>query len=72
MLKNQNIIQKLRDSGLRPTKQRVNISKVLFDTDRTFHFTINQLKKITEKNVKKKLLWLHYTIRYMRLKKVVM
>tara|TARA_Y100000996_G_scaffold58230_1_gene39357 strand:+ start:913 stop:1329 length:417 start_codon:yes stop_codon:yes gene_type:complete len=50
MLKNQNIIQKLRDSGLRPTKQRVNISKVLFDTDRTFHFTINQLKQILKKN----------------------
>ena len=50
MLRNQNIIQKLRDSGLRPTKQRVNISKVLFDTDRTFHFTINQLKQILKKN----------------------
>ena len=49
MLRNQNIIQKLRDSGLRPTKQRVNISKVLFDTDRTFHFTINQLKQILKK-----------------------
>ena len=50
MLRNQNIIQKLRNSGLRPTKQRVNISKVLFDTDRTFHFTINQLKQILKKN----------------------
>ena len=50
MLTNQNIIKKLRDSGLRPTKQRVKISKVLFDTDKTFHFTINQLKEILKKN----------------------
>jgi len=46
---------KLRASGLRPTKQRLAICKVLFNRKETFHFTINQLKKITEKNIKKKI-----------------
>ena len=36
-------IEKLRNSGLRPTKQRLKICEVLFDTDKTFHFTINNL-----------------------------
>ena len=36
-------IDKLRNSGLRPTKQRLQICEVLFNTDKTFHFTINNL-----------------------------
>tara|TARA_B100001057_G_scaffold430629_1_gene457477 strand:+ start:210 stop:608 length:399 start_codon:yes stop_codon:yes gene_type:complete len=36
-------IEKLRNSGLRPTKQRLKICEVLFDTKKTFHFTINDL-----------------------------
>ena len=36
-------IEKLRNSGLRPTKQRLQICEVLFDTQKTFHFTINDL-----------------------------
>ena len=36
-------IEKLRNSGLRPTKQRLLICEVLFNTNRTFHFTINDL-----------------------------
>ena len=36
-------IEKLRNSGLRPTKQRLQICEVLFNTDKTFHFTINEL-----------------------------
>ena len=36
-------IQKLRSSGLRPTRQRINICKLLFDRKNTFHFTINDL-----------------------------
>ena len=36
-------IEKLRNSGLRPTKQRLQICEILFDTDKTFHFTINNL-----------------------------
>ena len=39
---------KLRKSGLRPTKQRLKICEALFTTDETFHFTINDLKKIIE------------------------
>ena len=43
-------IEKLRNSGLRPTKQRLQICKVLFDTEKTFHFTINDLdQKIKDK-----------------------
>ena len=46
---------RLRVSGLRPTKQRLAICKVLFNRKETFHFTIDQLKKIVEKNAKKKI-----------------
>ena len=43
-------IEKLRNSGLRPTKQRLQICEVLFNTERTFHFTINDLEqKIRDK-----------------------
>ena len=43
-------IEKLRNSGLRPTKQRLQICEVLFNTERTFHFTINDLEqKIKDK-----------------------
>ena len=41
-------INKLRKSGLRPTKQRIKICEVLFDADKTFHFTIKELVKIIE------------------------
>ena len=50
-------IDKLRNSGLRPTKQRLQICEVLFNTERTFHFTINELeKKIKDKIDSKKYL----------------
>ena len=39
------IINKLRGSGLRPTKQRILIAKKLFDRDKTFHFTIESLNQ---------------------------
>ena len=48
-------MDKLRASGLRPTKQRLAICKILFNRKETFHFTIDQLKKIIEKNDKKKI-----------------
>ena len=38
-------IEKLRNSELRPTKQRLQICEVLFDTEKTFHFTINELEQ---------------------------
>ena len=47
--------RRLRVSGLRPTKQRIAICKVLFDRKETFHFTIEKLKKIIEKGSKKKI-----------------
>ena len=51
-MKNNSIfVEKLRSSGLRPTKQRIEICKLLFDRKDTFHFTIkdlsNYLKSIT-------------------------
>ena len=49
MTKTFNFIEKLRETGLRPTKQRVKICEVLFKREKTFHFTINDLaKKINE------------------------
>ena len=54
MAKNCNFIEKLRETGLRPTKQRVKICEVLFKREKTFHFTINELvKKISEENNEK-------------------
>ena len=47
-------IKKLRDSGLRPTKQRIKICEVLFETEKTFHFSVNDLtKKIKNQYVEK-------------------
>jgi|TARA_B100001971_G_C17840465_1_gene358346 Fur family iron response transcriptional regulator len=48
-------IDKLRSSGIRPTKQRLMLSKVLFDQKKTFHFTIKKLKKLVEKDSRKKI-----------------
>ncbi len=48
-------IDKLKASGLRPTKQRLAICKILFSGSETFHFSIENLKKIIEKNTKNKI-----------------
>ena len=48
-------IEKLRKSGLSPTKQRINICEALFDAEETFHFTIEKLKQIAERESKKKI-----------------
>ena len=49
MSKDQNFVDKLRETGLRPTKQRVKICELLFLREKTFHFTINDLvKKISD------------------------
>jgi len=50
-----NFIEKLRNSGLRPTKQRLKICDVLFNTDKTFHFTINDLKNIISQKLNEKI-----------------
>ena len=43
------ILNKLRSSGLRPTKQRVEIAKFLFDREKTIHFTVESLNKLLAK-----------------------
>ena len=48
MTSEQEYIEKLRKSGLSPTKQRLKICNVLFNSDKTFHFTINDLVKKIE------------------------
>ena len=48
-------IEKLRSSGLRPTKQRIKISKLLFGRKNTFHFTINDLNHLLKKNSSEKI-----------------
>tara|TARA_B100001741_G_C16500016_1_gene574188 strand:+ start:312 stop:725 length:414 start_codon:yes stop_codon:yes gene_type:complete len=52
---NTTFIKKLRDSGLRPTKQRLKICEVLFNTEKTFHFTINDLSKIISEKLNEKI-----------------
>ena len=48
-------IEKLRNSGLRPTKQRLKICEVLFDTEKTFHFTINELNQKIKNQINNKI-----------------
>ena len=64
MKNNSNFIKKLREIGLRPTKQRVKICELLFLREKTFHFTINDLaKKISdEMNEKISLATLYNTV----------
>ena len=50
-----NYIEKLRNSGLRPTKQRIKICEILFNREKTFHFSINQLMKIINTKVNQKI-----------------
>ena len=47
--------EKLRESGLRPTRQRLKICEVLFSTENTFHFTVNDLAKIIEEKLNEKI-----------------
>ena len=52
---NIDFIKKLRNSGLRPTKQRLKICEVLFNTEKTFHFTINDLSKTISEKLSEKI-----------------
>ena len=47
--------KKLRESGLRPTRQRLKICEVLFLPEKTFHFTIKDLTKIIEDKLSEKI-----------------
>ena len=53
--KQANYIAKLRNSSLRPTKQRIKICEALFDREKTFHFSINDLMKILQNNFSEKI-----------------
>ena len=54
-MKKIDIFKKLRTSGLRPTKQRVEIAKFLFERDKTIHFTIESLDKLLAKKTTSRL-----------------
>ena len=55
MPKNCNFIEKLREVGLRPTKQRVKMCEFLFSREKTFHFTINELVKMISEQMSEKI-----------------
>ena len=55
MLSSPEYIEKLRKSGLRPTRQRIRICEVLFNTTNTFHFTISDLVKLIENKSNEKI-----------------
>ena len=55
MSKNVEFTDKLRSSGLRPTKQRLKICEALFNRDDTFHFTINDLAKSISSELNEKI-----------------
>ena len=55
MAKNCNFTDKLRELGLRPTKQRVKMCEVLFNREKTFHFTINDLVKMISEQMNEKI-----------------
>ena len=48
-------VVKLRESGLRPTRQRVKICEILFNRNNTFHFTISELAKLIVNEIKHKI-----------------
>ena len=53
--KTSNYITKLRNSKLRPTKQRIKICEALFDRSETFHFTIKDLYNLLTNNFVQKI-----------------
>ena len=48
-------IDKLRKSGLRPTKQRIKICEVLYNREKTSHFTTNDLVKMISEQMNQKI-----------------
>jgi len=52
---NTDFVNKLRNSGLRPTKQRLKICEILFDNDKTFHFTVKDLSIIISQKLGEKI-----------------
>ena len=64
MSNSEKYINKLRRSGLRPTRQRIKICEVLFNSSETFHFTIKELAKMIENkaNIKVSLATIYNTV----------
>ena len=64
MVLTKHFINKLRSSSLRPTRQRVKICKILFDREKTFHFSILRLAEIikNQKNDKISLATIYNTV----------
>ncbi len=54
-MKIKDFLSKLRNSGLRPTKQRIKICEALFNNEKTFHFTVNDLAVLIQKNLNEKI-----------------
>ena len=52
---NQDFVEKLRNSGLRPTKQRIRICEVLFGREETFHFSISELSRLISNKTDEKI-----------------
>jgi Fur family transcriptional regulator, iron response regulator len=52
MNQNKEIVNKLRSSKLRPTRQRIRIAEFLFNREKTFHFSIENLNKSLKKKDK--------------------
>ena len=52
---NTDFVDKLRNSGLRPTKQRLKICEILFDNEKTFHFTVKDLSSIITQKLGEKI-----------------
>ena len=52
---NSKYTNKLRSSGMRPTRQRIKICEILFDREHTFHFSINDLAEIVKNNANEKI-----------------
>ena len=56
MDKKKDFAGKLRTSGLRPTKQRIKLAEFLFNREKTFHFTVENLDRaINKKNSEDKI-----------------
>ena len=55
MILNTEFVNKLRNSGLRPTKQRIKICEILFNRENTFHFTINDLSNMISEKINEKI-----------------
>jgi|TARA_B100001063_G_C16249642_1_gene304666 Fur family iron response transcriptional regulator len=56
MNKKKDLASKLRTSGLRPTKQRLKLADFLFNREKTFHFTVENLDRaINKKNSEDKI-----------------